>query len=229
MKIFNKFILSSVCFAGLIAAVLTGSSLWRDRNSANMNRKLEQSSQTIEAALRLEVDLKNEINVLKDDILFNNQQSNIETYQNEFKVNLQRLETLIPNAKEIQEIRRRHAFLRRLAKDLKKRNNFLSNTYLADSQKDFEAIDSFAQDIELFLGDLTDSAHEQIILTQDEMDKMQRTSQKGNYVITIAILLVFISQFFLIMLPLINSLKQLQKGALAIAAGKLDYRLDIRT
>ena len=229
MKIVTKFTLSSACFAGLIAVLLTGNSLWRNLVTANMNSKLEQSSQAIKTALRLEIDLKNEINALKDDVLFNNQKSNVEKHQNQFNANLQRLETLIPDAKEINYIRRRHMFLINLAKELKKRNNISSDAYNRDSQQDFRAINSFARDIQLFLGELTDSAHEQIILTQDEINEMQHTSQNITYLIVSAILLVFISQFFLIMLPLINSLNKLQKGALAIAAGKLDYRLDIRT
>ncbi|MEM6753675.1 MAG: ATP-binding protein [Cyanobacteria bacterium P01_C01_bin.38] len=229
MKIFNKFIFSSVCFAGLIATVLTGSSFWRNQNSTKINHKLEQSGQSIEAALQLEVDLKNEINALKDDVLLNNRKSNIETYQNQFKANLQRLETLIPNSNKIEDIRRRHEFLVRLAKDLKTRNNISSDTYLADSQQDFRAINSFAKDIELLLSDLTDSAHEQIILTQDEMNEMQRNYQNVTFAIITTILLVFIAQFFIIMLPLINSLNKLQEGASAIAAGKLNYRLNICT
>ena len=54
---------------------------------------------------------------------------------------------------------------------------------------------------------------EKIIIVKNEMDEMQRTSQLVTSGIIIAILLVFISQFFLIMLPLINSLNELQKGA----------------
>ena len=229
MKIFTKFTLSSACFAGLMSAVLVGTSVWRNQVAAKMNRKLEQSGQAIEAALRLEVDLKNEINALKDDVLFNNQKSNVEKYQNQFKANLLRLETLIPDAKEINDIRRRHAFLINLAKELKKSNNISDDAYLVDSQQHFRAINSFAKDIELFLSDLTDTAHEQIILTQDEMKEMQHTYGKVTYLIIITILLVFIGQFLIIMLPLINSLDKLQEGASAIAAGKLDYRLNIRT
>ncbi|WP_414622381.1 ATP-binding protein [Calothrix sp. CCY 0018] len=229
MKIFTKFIASSACFAGLMSAVLVGTSVWRNQVADNMNRKLEQSGQAIEAALRLEVDLKNEINALKDDVLFNNQKSKVEKYQNQFKANLLRLETLIPDAKEINDIRRRHAFLINLEKELKKSNNISDDAYLVDSQQHFRAINSFAKDIELFLSDLTDTAHEQIILTQDEMKEMQHTYEKVTYLIIITILLVFIGQFLIIMLPLINSLDKLQEGASAIAAGKLDYRLNIRT
>ena len=55
MKIFNKFILSSAFFAGLIAVGLTGSSLARNKVTANINVKLENTVQAIEAALRLEI------------------------------------------------------------------------------------------------------------------------------------------------------------------------------
>ncbi len=229
MKIFTKFTLSSICFAGLIAVVLIGNSLWRNQVSTNIGRKLEKSGKAIEAALQLEIDLKNEIDALKDDVLLNNKNSDVETYKNEFNANLIRLETLIPDAKEINDIRRRHAFLVRLSEKARKRNKTSSDAYLADFQQDFRAINSFAKDIELYLNDFTDSVEEQIILIEDEIEQTQRISERVTYAIIITILLVFVSQFFLIMLPLINSLDKLQKGASAIAAGKLDYRLNIRT
>ncbi|MGB3756725.1 MAG: ATP-binding protein [Rivularia sp. (in: cyanobacteria)] len=229
MKIFTKFVASSVCFAGLIAVVLVGSSLWRNRVLVNISRKFEKSGKAIEIALQLEIDLKNEIDALKDDVLLDNKRSDVETYQNEFKTNLSRLETLIPDAKEINNIRRRYTFLIRLSEEIRKRDRTSSDAYLADSQQDFRAINSFASDIELFLSDFTDNTRNKILLVKNEMKEMERTSKRVTCVILIAILLVFVSQFFLIMLPLINSLDKLQKGASAIAAGKLDYRLNIRT
>ncbi len=229
MKIFTKFTLSSACFAGLIAVVLTGNSLWKNRALANISRKFEKYSKEIEIALQLEVDLKNEIDALKDDVLLNNKKSDVEKYQNKFKAKLLRLETLRPDAKQINDIRRRHTFLVRLSEEVKKNDKTSSDAYLADSQQDFRAINSFAKDIELFLNDLIDSARENIITVEDELEQMQRISERVTYAIIITILLVFISQFFLIMLPLINSLDKLQKGASAIAAGKLDYRFNIRT
>ncbi|MEM6402121.1 MAG: ATP-binding protein [Cyanobacteria bacterium P01_D01_bin.116] len=229
MKICNKFILSSACFAGLIAVVLTGSSLWKNQVTKNINRKLDKSGQAIEVALQLEIDLKNEIDALKDDVLLNNKMSNVEEYQNQFNANLLRLESLIIDAKKIDEIRRRHGFLVRLSEEVRQGKKTSSDADLAVFQQDFRAINSFAKDIELFLDDLTDSAHEQIILVQKEMDEAHNTYQQVTYAIIIGILLIFISQFFLIMLPLINSLNKLQEGASAIATGKLDYRLNIRT
>ncbi|MGB6299492.1 MAG: ATP-binding protein [Rivularia sp. (in: cyanobacteria)] len=229
MKIFTKFIASSTCFAGLITAVLIGTSLWRNRITETTYRQLDKSTRAIEIALELEIDLKNEIDALKDDVLLNNKKLNIEEHQNQFLAKLDKLETLIPDAQEIKDIRRRHSFLLRLSKEVRNRNQTSSDAYLADSKQDFRAINSFARDIDLFLGELTDSAHEQIILVEDEMDKAKYTTNFVTLGIIITILLVFIGQFFLIMLPLINSLNQLQEGASAIAAGKLDYRLDIST
>ena len=229
MKIFNKFILSSAFFAGLIAVGLTGSSLARNKVTANINVKLENTVQAIEAALRLEIVLMQEIDTLKDDVLIDNNNSDIKEHHQEFEIQLQKLETLLPNAKEIQDIRRRHKFLVRLSNEIRKSNEASPNADLDDLKQDFRAINSFAKDIKLFLGDLTDRNHEKIIIVQEEMDKAHETYQRVTYGIIIAIVLIFISQFFLIMLPLINSLEKLQKGASAIATGKLDYRLNINT
>ena len=229
MKIFTKFIASSACFAGIISAVLVGSSLWQNQRLANISRKFEKSGIAIQIALQLEIDLKNEIDALKDDVLLNNRQSDAEKYQKQFLANLDRLESLIPDAKEINNIRRRHLFLITLSKEVRNRNQTSSDAYLADSQQDFRAINSFARDIELFLSDFTDSTREKVIIVENEMDEMQRTSQLVTSGIIITILLVLIGQFLIIMLPLIHSLDKLQKGASAIGSGKLDYRFDIRT
>ncbi|MEO0840550.1 MAG: ATP-binding protein [Cyanobacteria bacterium J06643_5] len=229
MKIVKKFIISSTCFAGLLAVVLTASSLWRNKVTTNINGKLEQSGQAIEAALLLKVALKDGIDTIKDDVLLNNKDSDIDKYNKEFEARLNRLEILIPDAEEIEYIRRRHQLLVRLSEGIRKSNKASLNADFADSKQDFRAINSFAEDIELFIGDLTDRNHEKIIIAQAEMEEAHKTYQRMTYAIVIAIVLIFISQFFLIMLPLTNSVNKLQKGASAIAAGKLDYRLNIRT
>lgn len=209
--------------------LLTGTYLWRSRVATEIDDKLHNSRRVIEIALKLKVDLKNEVDTLKDDVLINNEKSDLDINQNEFLTNLLKLETLDPNAKEINDIRRRHAYLVRLSEELRKKNNTSSDSYLADSQQDFRAINSFAKDIELFLGDLTNNAQEKIILIEDEIEEIKHKTRLATSAIIVIIVLIFISQFFLIMFPLVNSLNKLQKGASAIAAGKLDYRLDIRT
>lgn len=229
MKISTKFIGSSTCFAGLIALVLAGTSLWQNKASETAKRNLEKSGREIEAALQLKVDLKNEIDALKNDVLLNNKKSDLEKYQNQFIADLYKLENLRPNAKEIKDIRRQHTLLLRLSKKVKNRNITSSNRYLAEYQRDFEAINSLATDMEFSLDNFVDSNHKKIILFEDKFEKMRRIFQILSYGIIIIILLVFISQFFLIMLPLIHSLDKLQKGASAIGSGKLDYRLNIRT
>ncbi|MEA5595046.1 sensor histidine kinase [Rivularia sp. UHCC 0363] len=229
MKIFTKFITSSVCFAGFIAIVVVGTSFWRNQVSETANLKLEKSGRAIEAALKLEIDLKNEIDALKDDVLLDNKKSNLEKYQNQFLADLYRLETLIPNTKEIAQIRRSHSFLVSLSEEMRNHGHVLSDASLTDYQQDFRLINALAKDINLLLNQLTDSTHKKIAVIEADMDKTSHTSQLLSYAIVITILLVFISQFFLIMLPLIHSLDKLQKGASAIGAGKLDYRLNICT
>ena len=229
MKISIKFIASSTCFAGLIAVVLAGTSLWQSKTLQTAKQNLEKSSREIEATLQLKIDLKKEIDVLKNDVLFENKNSNLSKYQNQFVADLYKLENFRPDANEIKEIRRQHALLLRLSEKVKNRNKASSERYLAEYQRDFKAINDLAKEIELSLGDLVDSTHKKVIIFEDQFQRMRRISQLLSYGIIIAILLVFISQFFLIMLPLIYSLDKLQKGASAIGSGKLDYRLNIRT
>ena len=229
MKIFTKFIASSLFSAGLIATVLVGSSLWQNQVTETINRKLDKSRQEIEIALLLEINLKNQIIALKDYVLLENKKSDITKYQKQFLANLQRLENIIPDAEEIQDIRRRHLFLINLGKQIKNRKKTSSELYILESQQDFRAINSFEKDIDIFIGELTNKANKQIILVEEELKQIKRTSRLVSYGIITIIILVFVSKFFLIMLPIIHSLNKLQKGASAIGSGKLDYRLNIRT
>ncbi len=229
MKIINKFLLSSTCFAALIAIVLTGASLWRNKVSSNIAKELSKSQRIIEISLELKLSLKSEVYALKNDLLINNKNSGLKKYTNQFLEKLIKLEKLNLNAKEIKEIRRTHALLVSLSEEIRKKNKTSSDLYLADSQQDLITINYFAKEIELFIGDLTDRADEKMILIEDEIEEVKYKTKLVTAGIIVIIVLIFMSQFFLIMLPLINSLNKLQKGTLAIAAGKLDYRLDIRT
>ncbi|MBD2775649.1 sensor histidine kinase [Iningainema tapete] len=229
MKISTKFIGSYAVFVGLIALILSGSTVLRNQAEQSARRKLEQASHAIEVALQSQVDLTNEINALKDYVLLQDQDLDLQMYQKKFLANLNKLERSYPHATEIEWIRRRHEFLIRLTKELTNPIPTYSETYLLDSQQDFRSINAFSRDIDFFLNELIGKARQQMLRTELELTQLHRISQIVSYGVVILVIVLFASQLFFIILPVIRSLKKLQIGAEAIGTGNLDYRLHLQT
>ncbi|NDJ25419.1 HAMP domain-containing protein [Nostoc sp. B(2019)] len=229
MKISTKFIASSAVVTALIAVVVGGSTVLRNQADKSIHQKFEKSSRLIEVALQSEIDLTNEIIILKDYVLLKDRYLDIEKYQTKFIADLDELERLMPQAPELGAIRRRHQFLISLASELADPIQISSETYLADSQQDFRAINAFNRDIDFFLTKLINRARQQQLLAEQELAQLQRTSQMVSYAIVIFILLVPVGNFVLILLPVIRSLGKLQQGAEVIGAGNLDYCLNLQT
>ena len=229
MKISTKFIGSSAMAIGLIAIILSCGNMWRNRSVASAHDKFTKSHQAIKLALQSEIHLQGEINALKDNILLKDRESDIKKYRRLFLDDLRELKQLMPNTSEVDEILHRHQLLVPLTKDLTKSNLAANDVLLADSQQDFRSINAFARDINFFLLALTERAKEEIISAQEELETLNQTSYFISYGIITLIVFVFASRFFFIVLPVICSLEKLQTGASAIGAGKLNYRLKLKT
>ncbi|AFZ23011.1 PAS domain S-box [Cylindrospermum stagnale PCC 7417] len=227
MKISTKFFTGSAVFVGLIAAILVGNTLVFQQIKQTAIDKNKQSTATIKASLEAENALKSEIIALKDVVLFNGDNSEMNQFKTQFMESLDELEILIPDATKISIIRRRHKFLSDMAIQLAQRKP--SETYLADSQQYFRAINSFNRDIEFFLKDLIDLAYKQSFLIDLQLERLHKMQKNISFAVIGVILILFIGKFVLIWRPVIKSLQKLQVGTAEIAAGNLDYRLNIST
>ncbi|ODG96433.1 PAS domain-containing sensor histidine kinase [Nostoc sp. KVJ20] len=227
MKISTKFFTGSVVSVGLIIAILVGNTVAVQQIKQTIREKSNQTTETIKVALTAENALKSEIIELKDIVLLKSQ--NIEMIQSskKFLDSLDKLEHLMPDAKEISVIRRRHQFLSQLSTQLIHWNS--SDTSLADSQQYFRAINSFDRDIELFLSQLIERANHQNLLVEDELENLYQMQRIISFVVVQVIIILFVGKFIVIWRPTIKSLHKLQAGTAEIADGNLDYRLDIQT
>ncbi|MDJ0772605.1 MAG: ATP-binding protein [Mastigocoleus sp. MO_167.B18] len=229
MKISTKFIGSSAAAIGLIAIILSGGTIWRNRSVASAHHQFKKSHQTIELALQLEIHLKAEINALKDNLLLKDRKSEIEKYNTKFLGDLKILQQLMPEAPEVDKISQRHQLLVRLTEDLTQSDLTANDFLLSDSQQDFRSINAFARDINLFLGALTRRAKKEIDLAENQLEVLNQTSYFISYGIVTLIVCVFTLRFFFIVLPVIHSFEKLQTGASAIGTGNLNYRLNLKT
>ncbi|MDZ8241432.1 MAG: ATP-binding protein [Nostoc sp. ChiQUE01a] len=227
MKISTKFLTGSAVSVGLIIAILVGNAVAVQQIKQTIREKSNRTTETIKVALTAENALKSEIIELKDIVLLKSQDTAMVNSSIQFLDSLKQLEKLMPNAKEISVIRRRHQFLSQLANQLTHRNS--NDTFLADSQQYFRAINSFDRDIELFLAQLIERANQQSILVEQQLENLYQVQKIISFAVVQVIIILFVSKFMLILRPIVKSLQNLQTGTSEIAAGNLDYRLDIHT
>lgn len=227
MRIWTKFIGSSAIVAGLIALLMGGSSFILRQAEESVELHRQRTNEAQQLAFTLEHSIKDQTLALKDFLLLNRQGRDMADYQkamSNFLLALDELETLTGNEEDLDAIRRRHSFLQRLADSLT-----TEAIGVEQVQQDIKAINSFSDDLEFYLHQLTNQIEAEYNLAVQESQSFRAVSLLVTRILIGAILVAFIVQFFLILLPVIRSIEQLQLGAERIGKGNLNYRLDIRT
>ncbi|WP_414578305.1 sensor histidine kinase [Anabaena sp. CCY 9402-a] len=227
MKISTKLLTSSAVSVGLVVAILIGNTVVVQQIKQTVREKSYDTAETIKAALEADNALKSEIIILKDFVLFQNQNTEIEQSHAEFINSLDELERLMPDVPEISVIRRRHQFLRNIATQLVEQSSNQGSE--ADSQLYFRSINSFSRDIKLFLDQLIQRTDEHRLLVEKDLENLHQVQRIISFVVVAVILMLLVGKFMLIWRPTIKSLQNLQTGTSEIATGNFEYRLDIRT
>jgi len=227
MKIWQKFIGSSLVAAGLVATLMSGSAFLIRQADRSVQVSREKTIQARTVSLELQLALREQLLALKNFLLIDRNAIAMTDYQkamSNFLISLEELERVMPGASEIPVVRRRHQFLVRLADNLAD-----TATNQAQTAQDLRAINSFGKDIDFYLAALIDTAQQQDVLAQRAAQQFKQRTQVFTYALSGLIVLIFIGQFLLILLPVIRSIHQLQLGAATIGAGNLDHRLQIST
>ncbi len=227
MNISTKFFTSSATFIGLITAIIIGNTFVVQQTRQTIHNKSKQATETIKIALEAENALESEIILLKDIVLFNSQDVEINSNETEFIQSLDKLDKLMDNDTKIVLIRRRHQFLSKLATELINRKP--SQLDIAASQKYFLVINSYNRDIDFFLKDLIDRAYQENQIIESDLKKLQHLQEIISFIVIALIIILLICNFLILWRPVIKSLQKLQNGTTEIAAGNFDYRLDIWT
>ncbi|AUT03506.1 PAS domain-containing sensor histidine kinase [Nostoc sp. CENA543] len=227
MKISTKLLTSSAVSVGLVVAILIGNTVVVQQIKETVREKSNGTAETIKAALAADNALKSEIITLKDFVLFQNQNAEIEKSHAEFIQALDELERLMPNTPEISVIRTRHQFLRRIATQLIEQSSNQAN--VENSQLYFRSINSFNRDIKLFLDQLIKRADEQRLAVAQDLENLHQVQRIISFVVVAVILMLMVGEFMLIWQPTIKSLQNLQTGTSEIATGNFEYRLNILT
>ncbi|KAF3884487.1 MULTISPECIES: ATP-binding protein [Nostocales] len=228
MKILTKFIGSTAISVGLTIVLVGGSTLLIKQTEQSVDRSQYLTNQAVRKTQDLQLSLEEQTSALKNYLLLNRSTADILVYEqaaSRFSMTLIQLKQLMPEAKQPNVVLRRHQFLVRLVEELK--NQTESSTLQA--QQDVKAINSFQDDIKMFLKVLVEEVQQQDIATRQAAERFQQTATIATYALIGIVLLIFIAQFALTLLPVIRSIQELQLGAAKLGVGELNYRLNIHT
>ncbi len=226
MNILTKFLRATAISAGLVVIAAGGGSLLIQQTQKQVEQSQIITRQAVRETQELRVSLEEQTSALKDYLMLDRQTADLEKYQKakqQFLASLEELEQLLPGAKQPDVVRRRHSFLVNLAEDLQKQ------TTASRLQSDVKAINSFKGDINVFLEVLIQEVQKQDAATRQAVVQFTQVANLATYGIIGGILIIFISQFALTLLPVIKSIQILQVGATKLGAGDLGHRISINT
>jgi len=228
MKIITKFIASTAISVGLVAALLGGSTLVITRIEKSIEQSRNYTNKAVHTSQELKLSLERQTSALKGYLLLDRSPPHLKKYQQQmskFLSSLEEIQQLIPESKKPEVIGRRHQFLVHLV------NNILEDKNYPASQikQDVKAVNSFEDDILLFLNSLVEEVQQEDADSQETAAKFKRNATIFTYFLIGIVLLIFIGEFSLTLLPVICSIQTLQIGATKLGMGDLSYRLDIQT
>ncbi len=228
MKIITKFIASTAISVGLVAALLGGSTLLIKNIEKSVEQSRDRTNQAVRTSQELRLALEKQTSALKNYLLLNYKTGELTNYQqamSDFLTSLSEIQQLMPEAKHPEVVRRRHQFLVRLVDEIAQEDDYSPSQI----QQDVQAINSFQDDILLFLNALVEEVREEDAATQQAAAQFQQNAAITIYCLIGVVLLIFIAQFSLTLLPVVRSIQALQIGATKLGAGDLNYRLQIHT
>jgi len=232
MKIWQKFVGSSVITVGMIVIAVGTSNLLLERARDKVEAGYSKSLKLIRNAQTIDSLLARQIITLKDLLVLENPQAKIAEYQlakQEFLSTLDEMKKLSPTTEELDTVSRRYQVFDKLATEIGRSVIAQNNLPLADVKEDYRAINTFNRDVNFYNSKIISIFQAEQKLALEDRENLNQTEQIVKWGILVFILLVLSGQFVLILLPAVQSIKKLQDGVATIKEGKLDYRLNIQT
>ena len=228
MKILTKFILSTSISLGLVTSLLGVSRLLIGRTEKSIEKARNHTNQAVYITHALMLSLERQTSFLKDYLLFNRGVFYLNSYQQEklkFLASLEKIKQLIPESKKTEVVGRRYQLLVRLANEIIHNQNYSTSSI----KQDIKAIKSFGGDIRLFLSFLLEEVRVKNDQSQQFAIQFKQNAAILTYCLILVVLLIFIGEFYLTLLPVIRSIQTLKTAATKLDIGTLNYHLDIQT
>lgn len=228
MKIITKFIASTAVSVGLVTALLGGGTIFIKQIEKSVEQSRSRTNHAVYKSQQLSLSLEKQTSALKNYLLLNRNTIYLTSYEEamlSFLTTLENIKKLMPEAKRPEVVRRRHQFLVRLVNGIRQEKNYSK----FQIQQDVQAINSFKDDIVLFLDALVEEVQQEDAINQKAAAQFKYNAAITTYCLIGVVLLIFIAQFSLTLLPVIRSIQTLQIGATKLGMGDLNYRLQIHT
>ncbi len=232
MKIWQKFLGSSVITLGLIIVAIATSNIVLGRARKNLEQEYLKTARLISNAQTIDSLLARQIVILKDLLVLENPQAKFTEYEAEkqkFLTILGEMQELSPTTTDLEVVERRYQLFDRLAIDISQSVLTENTRPIAEVKEDYRAINAFNRDVHFYTSKLIQFFHGQQELVSQHRAQLNQTEQIIKWGILVFTFLVLAGQFYLILLPAIWSIKKLQAGVETIRDGNLNYRLEIHT
>ncbi|MBP0029119.1 ATP-binding protein [Roseofilum sp. Guam] len=226
MKISTKFLASSVAVIGSITIGMGSSIMVVNQAEESLSKRRQINRQYLSGMFELHRNLEEQVVSLKDFVILDQSPANFQKYEkahSKFLLHLDELSLGLPNSSEIEILRRRHNDLHQLSKRLTHSQD------ITKQKQDLKSINWFAADINFSLKSLVEYVHTMELQTEQSAAQLKRDNRIFQALLIVGLSFVVFWQWKWIILPVIESLDQLQYGTKKIGKGELNYRLNIIT
>lgn len=225
MKISRKFSSSSIVITTVMAVVLVGGQYWVRQAQEDIFEKRQKLSDGLEEVHQMRANLKGQISQLKDVVLLDSQDSDLKREQQKFFKEIGEFERAFGSSPEVDQIITQFKLLKNLSAKTLQEPDAKIERVRTDFRTIRESENAISADLDKILKKFLQEDTER----RKELGRLKRIDQVVTYAALALILLVLGAQYWLILMPVIRSIKQLQFGASELAKGNLNYRLNFRT
>ncbi|OLP16334.1 hybrid sensor histidine kinase/response regulator [Leptolyngbya sp. 'hensonii'] len=232
MKISTKFLSVSAALVGAISLLSGGGTLWSNYAEGIALKKYTQAKRRIELTTLVQNQLLKEILIVKDHILFRSTSLEKEAEEDvNLDALLEELKSLVPTP-EVEAIYQRVQSFEDIEENLIEsisKNSPGSAATIPNLQQDFRTINKIERDINSLLERLEEQSKQQVEQSEQALQQVRQISANLSYITIALLILMVFGLFWLILRPIVQSLKKLQEGSAIIGSGDLSYRLNLRT
>ncbi|MEL6815654.1 MAG: HAMP domain-containing protein, partial [Cyanobacteria bacterium J06598_3] len=230
MRIITKFIGSSALLIGT-TALLSGGSYWiNHRVSQSLETSYSQANATLGTVVELESALQGQLTALSRLSVLTNSPSESDDYRQsrqKFFQALDDLAELVPASDQqshlrIEGIRQQHSYLDNLAKPLLVARPVEATIAPKEVQEIARSLKLFEKNTGAYIQTLLKSAGEQTEAYNTQQNTMRRRIAVVEALGFCLVMALLIAQFFYLLRPVLQSLKQLQRGADQIGLHRMD-------
>ncbi|MGB2924068.1 MAG: response regulator [Limnothrix sp.] len=228
MKISTKFIGASIILLGAIAGLFLLRIVVVERYKNRTMQEYHQAREAVALASRAQNLVQTEIDQAKNHLLLLSPTENRTKVHAKIEQTLEQL-MMFGFASEVAVIKSyENTFNERLDLLLSDTSS-LSEEKLQETRRAFRVINYYQRNIYYHLDQIIAQSNQNKLVAEKKLGRVDLLSKIVSVVSLMTLLLIVFAEFQLILLPVINSLKQLEKGVDGIRAGDFDQYVQVES